>query len=46
MTGLVVGILMVWGIVLGRQSMARAGLSPVLMYAVAVALTVLGVWCE
>jgi hypothetical protein len=43
MSGLVVGIVMVWGIVLGRRSMERAGLSPVLMYLVAASLVVLGV---
>ena len=40
---LLVGVTMVWGIALGRRSMERAGLSPVLMYLVAASLVVLGV---
>jgi hypothetical protein len=42
---LLAGVAMVWGIALGRRSMERAGLHPALYYAVAVGLTVLGVWC-
>ena len=41
--GLLAAVAMVWGIALGRRSMERAGLSPVLMYLVAASLVVLGV---
>ena len=41
--GLLAGIFVIWCIALGHRSIERAGLHPVLMYAVAVMLTVLGV---